>query len=208
MTTPQDTDIREALRRKYADKPQLPSDFMQRMHDKMDKEKRTSRRHHLYLIWISAVAAGILLLVFFHIKQDSTYQQQIEAKQSSPVPSDNSYKKSDAPILTEVMEKQTPSAISRPASIKSKVTKKKQVSLEPIKVPKATTTATDSLDIYIARLEAEMEGVDDSVRAAKVEKLIKADYHLQMLVNSIVNEQTEQALNEQKKDSTANYINF
>ena len=44
MTTPQDTDIREALRRKYADKPQLPSDFMQRMHDKMDKEKRTSRQ--------------------------------------------------------------------------------------------------------------------------------------------------------------------
>ena len=30
MTTYKDTDLREALRRKYADTPQLPADFMQR----------------------------------------------------------------------------------------------------------------------------------------------------------------------------------
>ena len=32
MTTYKDTDLREALRRKYANTPQLPSDFMNRMH--------------------------------------------------------------------------------------------------------------------------------------------------------------------------------
>ena len=72
----------------------------------------------------------------------------------------------------------------------------------------APNLATDQLDEYIARLEAEMEALDDSVRAAHLEKLIAADDRLQRLVNSILKDDADQAMKELKKDSTANYIYF
>ena len=53
-----------------------------------------------------------------------------------------------------------------------------------------------------------MEKLDDSVSSAQVERLIAADARLQQMVNRIVGKQVEQALNELKNDSTANYINF
>ena len=53
-----------------------------------------------------------------------------------------------------------------------------------------------------------MENLDDSVSSARVEQLIAADVRLQQLVNRIVKGQVEQAMQELKKDSTAQYINF
>ena len=53
-----------------------------------------------------------------------------------------------------------------------------------------------------------MEALDDSVSTAHLEKLISADARLQQLVNRIVGKQTEQVMNELRKDSTANYITF
>ena len=47
MTTYKDTDLREALRRKYADTPQLSSDFMNRMHQvAQSKQPRASTPLH------------------------------------------------------------------------------------------------------------------------------------------------------------------
>ena len=60
----------------------------------------------------------------------------------------------------------------------------------------------------IARLEAEMENLDDSVNSKHVEKLIAADARLQQMVYRIVGKQAEQAMNKIQNDSTANYINF
>ena len=75
--------------------------------------------------------------------------------------------------------------------------------------PKDTdTSAAESLANCIARLEAEMESLDDSVNSEQVEKLIAADVRLQQMVNRIVGKQVEQAINEIKRDSTANYIYF
>ena len=75
--------------------------------------------------------------------------------------------------------------------------------------PKADpASAAEDLADCIARLEAEMENIDDSVSAAHLEKLIAADARLQQMVYRIVGKQSEQALNEMEQDSTANYINF
>ena len=71
-----------------------------------------------------------------------------------------------------------------------------------------SATPGENLANCIARLEAEMEKLDDSVSSAQVERLIAADARLQQMVNRIVGKQVEQALNELKNDSTANYINF
>ena len=71
-----------------------------------------------------------------------------------------------------------------------------------------SASAAEELAKCIARLEAEMANIDDSVSAAHLEKLIAADARLQQMVYRIIGKQTEQALNEMEKDSTANYINF
>ncbi len=60
MTTNKDTDLREAVRRKYADTPQLPADFLQRMHQATEKETKSPIRRWLYPI--SAIAASLVLL--------------------------------------------------------------------------------------------------------------------------------------------------
>lgn len=61
MTTMKDTDIREALRRKYAETPQLPADFTLRMH-KATGKKEGKRAHFLWLYPALAVAASVVLL--------------------------------------------------------------------------------------------------------------------------------------------------
>ena len=67
---------------------------------------------------------------------------------------------------------------------------------------------TDSFDYYLAQLEAEMDALDDSVSSAQLEKLISADARLRQLVNRIVGNEVEQALNATKPDSTTDYLNF
>jgi hypothetical protein len=53
-----------------------------------------------------------------------------------------------------------------------------------------------------------MDGLDDSVSADQVERLIAADVRLQQMVNRIVGKQVEQAMNEIQNDSTLNYVAF
>ena len=77
-----------------------------------------------------------------------------------------------------------------------------------IEAPSGAVGGAEDLAACIARLEAEMENIDDSVSAAQVEQLIAADVRLQQLVLRIVGRQTEQALNETLNDSTAGYVSF
>lgn len=72
----------------------------------------------------------------------------------------------------------------------------------------AEATSTDSFDFYLARLESEMDALDDSVSSAQLERLISADVRLRQLVNRIVNGEVQQALNALKPDSTTDYLNF
>ena len=60
MNKYKDTDLREALHRKYADTPQLPADFMAKMEQRMDA-KPVARTRRLWT-WLSA-AACILLII-------------------------------------------------------------------------------------------------------------------------------------------------
>lgn len=69
MNTFKDTDLREALRRRYADTPQLPDDFMLRMHRTMDEQaKQTSHRRWIRFCIVSLSAAAVLVLGFFLLK--------------------------------------------------------------------------------------------------------------------------------------------
>jgi len=55
-----DTDLREALRRKYSDTPQLPADFMASMKQRMEEPKQAPK---LRMLWRWIAAAACLLFI-------------------------------------------------------------------------------------------------------------------------------------------------
>ena len=57
--TYKDTDLREALRRKYSDTPQLPADFMAKMEERLDAKPVAKTRH----LWRWVAAAACLLII-------------------------------------------------------------------------------------------------------------------------------------------------
>ena len=85
-----DTDLREALHRKYADTPQLPADFMAKMKQRMDA-KPVGKTRRLWP-WLSAAACILLIIgIGLHVQfsdwtrpvaQSSTLNQSIEHGQS------------------------------------------------------------------------------------------------------------------------------
>ena len=98
MNKPKDTDLREAMRRMYADTPQLPSDFMERMHHAREKEnKRRILRRWLYPISIGAVAASLLLLFFFNHSGDQPTERPLVAKQKTEATQPNNVKEATQP---------------------------------------------------------------------------------------------------------------
>ena len=83
MNNPKDSDLREALRRMYADTPELPSDFLTKMHQAEEKkDRKKALRRWLYPISIGAVAASLLLLLTFHYREDRPKEQPLVAKQT------------------------------------------------------------------------------------------------------------------------------
>ena len=79
-----DTDLREALHRKYADTPQLPADFMAKMEQRMDA-KPVAMTRRLWP-WLSAAACILLIIgIGLHV-QFSDWTRPV-AQSSTPNPS-------------------------------------------------------------------------------------------------------------------------
>ena len=148
------------------------------------------------LRWLMVgIAASVVLLVAFHLGRSTAEQPSLVAEKTE-VAKDSILPKHESIALTE----NNIVAQSIPAKPQiSKPTNRKTV---------ASAASSENLANCIARLEAEMEKLDDSVSSVQVEKLIAADARLQQMVNRIVGKQVEQELNELKNDSTANYISF
>lgn len=151
------------------------------------------------------IAASLALLVVFHLGRSTAEhtQQPTLVAEKTIVTKDTVQPKHEAITPTERTEE---TVIAQATPAKSRVPNTK---VEMTVVPKANpASSAEDLANCIARLEAEMDNLDDSVNSKQVEKLIAADVRLQQMVNRIVGKQVEQAINELKKDSTANYINF
>ena len=260
MTNYKDTDIREALRRKYADTPQMPEDFLNRMRQdlKLRQDQETPHRRIRLPRWVLHVAAGaavasVLLLLFFFLGEEKTERPSL-AKYPTEQPKDSveTTPRKDGEQKTETPDSGTPTLVTpQPVSQEQVIAftpsqsrtahqarkkvrhstsqgiaygkqnsvtpqqdyKEKHENVKPKPEPADKSTekdssATENIAFYIAKLEAEMDALDDSVNAAHIEELIAADTRLQLLVNRIVIGRVGQAWNEMQKDSTANYINF
>ncbi len=202
MKTYKDTDLREALRRKYANTPQIPADFSERLMKRMEESvsaKKPRHRHVWLYATIGTIAASFLLLLTL------PYINKVETKEQ-PVVTQH-HVKQDITIKSEkqLQPQETSIVVSNVQPKHSNIVRKRH---DSAKEEDTLSSPSERLQYYIAKLEAEMKNLDDSVREAHLEKLIAADEHLQQLVYSIVNDKAEQTINELRKDSTANYINF
>jgi hypothetical protein len=209
MNKLKDTDLREALRRNYAERPQLPKRFMERMHEAVEQEDNQPRRAFRYRLAdaITSIAAAILIVFLLWPESRKTPITQPEQPVLAEVTSPKAEPKENDEAETPAAQPQTISA-------------RKHVAVEPkpkhaIREPEpesepvlADATRADSFDYYLTHLEAEMDALDDSVSSAQLEKLISADARLRQLVNRIVGGEVQQALNAIKPDSTTEYLNF
>ena len=216
--------FRQALQRQNdrAAGMKMPDNMEQRVKDRI-KSKNNSRRL-AYSASIVAVAASVLLLLTLHYKGSNTEPDEKPLTAQKTEQRDSTKKVGDEPTIGQEQQSYAESektrlyANERPPVKTSKmpvVVQDTQVrhdstikNLSAVNAKPTPGVATDQLNDYIARLEAEMEALDDSVRSAHLEKIIAADVRLQQLVNRIVKDEAEQAKNELQKDSTANYINF
>ena len=201
--TYKDTDLREALRRKYSDTPQLPADFMAKMEERLEA-KPVAKTRRLWT-WVAAAACFLLIIGIGAMLKDGATQpaQKMAATTEKPdteIPSTQD-------TTTHVAQPKRPTYLET-VDPRSSTPSIHVAQKSPAKPQTDSASAAEDLAYYIARLEAEMENLDDSVSSARVEQLIAADVRLQQLVNRIVKGQVEQAMQELKKDSTAQYINF
>ena len=197
--------FRQALQRQndQAAKMKMPDNMEQRVVKRLKSKSKSSR--WLYAASISAIAAGLLVLIGF-----SLFMKEGKPEREEPVVAQH---KEQRDSTVKVEEEEPMPMIAQEAPVMAQNKKERQpveIAKQPVKENETISVAKvdDRLNYYISQLEAEMEAVDDSVRAAHLEKIIAADFRLQQLVNRIVKGDKQQALNEMKKDSTANYINF
>lgn len=240
MTIYKDSDIREALRRKYIDTPKMSADFMTRMLQTTDEKKQhRNNKRRMWNVAIGTVAASILLILAFHFIGEKQPQQQLTKETvNTPARSNEHHLEKSAlanmekpvvvqqtiyPTLSDVKAVDKPSVQQKPknsvlASDHKKQTNQRADMPESEKTdaernlinhkPSDSNSQYENIAYYIARLEAEMDALDDSVNAEYMEELIAADVHLQQLVNRVVHGRVEQALIDSKQDSTVNYIYF
>jgi hypothetical protein len=171
--------------------------------DKLPKQSRTVKEKPkiVTLRWLMAgIAASIALLLVFYLGR-STAEQPTLVAEKTVVIKDSIQPKHEAITPTEKTEE----AVVAQATPAKSLTAKQPV---PQTTKSDSALAAENLANCIARLEAEMNNLDDSISSAQVERLIAADFRLQQMVNRIVGKQTEQTMNKIINDSTANYVSF
>ena len=129
-----DTDLREALRRKYADTPKLPADFM--------KESLPYREGRTRILRWMAAAACLLIIVGAGFtlmpKDEPAKTAQMIVKQTTPTPVPKSETSSSQAENSQFQ--------SQKLSVPKPGTKPKQV---PVKRKKTVTKPSPAQEIYI-----------------------------------------------------------
>ncbi len=128
-------------------------------------------------IILFAVVAG--LVVLWPQTEQNTMNNMAQVNKVSPAPITTTNK---IPQTTPAPAATTDSISTTQAT---KVTESPKILVAKAK-KKVTTNTAESLQIYIARLEQELEQVTDSSYTAKAEEIIRADARLQKLVQRIM----------------------
>lgn len=170
-----DSDLREALRRREAQRPttEVPDDFCA---DVMRAVEQQRPRHawHTALTAL-AVAAGMALLVML------TWPET-EVPSAVPVKQVPHTKL----LLTDYSPDSTLGVREASLKLSSRRPTAKKAKAPTTAAEGKSSTGIDSLDYYIAKLERGLEQVRESCYEAHMERLIRADVQLQKIVNTLM----------------------
>ena len=151
-----DTDLREALRRKYSDTPQLPADFMASMKQRMEEPKQAPKSRMLWR-WM-AVAACLLLIIGIGITlwpkhETQTVQPQVAQKMEQP--------KADIDAKAEDPQVVEPQTIELQTTKEPQTTQDSQV--EPIRVRMQPSVAKAETKTELAKAKTATEPAEEII---------------------------------------------
>ena len=183
MNKPNDTDLREALRRREAKRPrtEVPADFLDNVLQDIECQKRP---RHTWRMALTALAAAASIALFMILSMQP--EAMPEATLSHTVQKLGAKGTLTKEMLTEAVSQPT-APLGRAVSPSRADCQSEPVGL-PVRSSRTEKEPTDSLDYYIAQMEAELAGVRDSCYLAQVERMVLADEALSQLMNEITSQ--------------------
>ena len=177
-----DTDLREALRRREAKRPrtEVPADFLDNVLQDIECQKRP---RHTWRMALTALAAAASIALFMILSMQP--EAMPEATLSHTVQKLGAKDTLTKEMLTEAVSQPT-APLGRAVSPSRADCQSEPVGL-PVRSSRTEKEPTDSLDYYIAQMEAELAGVRDSCYLAQVERMIADNEELQRLINEMTN---------------------
>ena len=161
MTNYKDTDLREALRRRYSDTPQLSADFadrlMQRIEEPLPRKKGRIKSLAFWgrLVGAAAAASVLLLLTLHYYNNRGGELKEMPLAETQTVAADSSSNIKNEPMPTKVVEVPLVAKAEKPQTT---MTRQKTPSKSPQKdrVRKAKATQpkpTDTTEELVTHLE-------------------------------------------------------
>ena len=130
MNKLKDTDLREARRRNYAETPQLPEGFMERMHEAVEQEESQPRRTRSYRLVAAITSIAAAILIAFLLWPESHEAPITQPVVTETIEQNTQHSKSSEPIIEE--KKEAPQKPSEPSQKFHPANKPHKVPQEPL----------------------------------------------------------------------------
>ena len=183
MKTYNDTDLRKALRRREAKRPQteVPADFLDKVMTEISQQERPRHTWRIALASLAA-AASVALAVILATGQDVDSNMISDNRVRSVLQQDSTANVMAAAESLPADCYPLATAAEQPGNL----TATHIVAAHP---SRAEEVPTDSFDHYVAQMESDLADVRDSCYLAQVECMIADNEALQQLMNEITNPQ-------------------
>ena len=195
MTNYKDTDLREALRRRYSDTPQLSADFADRLIQRIEspKNKAKSSRFSSLSLWrgrrvrlvgIAAAAASALLLLTLHYYNNRGGElKEMPLAETQTVAADSSSNIKNEPMPTKVVEvplvAEAKTTVAKEKTkvkqAKTMVAKEKPMTAKTAKPLLAQATPTEQPQVQPQPI-AEKKKSDEKVKRAEIDLKTRLHY--------------------------------
>ena len=165
MTNYKDTDLREALRRRYSDTPQLSADFADRLRQRIEEQTAKPKRRRVWLYsGIAAAAASVLLLLTLHYYNNRGGElKEMPLAETQTVAADSSSNIKNEPMPTKVVE------VPLVAEAKTTVAKEKTV------VKQAKTTVKQEKPMLAQATQHQQPQVQPQIQPQPIAEKKKTD---------------------------------
>lgn len=173
MKTYNDSDLREALRRREArqTKTEVPADFLEKTMQLIDDDLARRTRHRLTLVALAAAASIALLLTL-------TMGGETEPEQSG---------RQTAATSLHQPKKQSHTTTKQTTHVLTMETTAKPASRKKKRAAKTTTLYNESLNPLVVSVEDDLRQVSDNCYMQHLTKTIESDPQLSRMVDELVN---------------------